>query len=62
MGHQTQFHKLGEIEVAKGILDVNSVGFFGTQGRMSLDDIREKKILILKLDGPSFHLEIKSGY
>ena len=61
MGHQTQFHKLGEIEVAKGILDVNSVGFFGTQGRMSLDDIR-KKNPILKSDGPSFHLEIKSGY
>ncbi len=42
MGHQTQFHKLGEIEVAKGVLDVNSIGFFGTQGRMSLDDIRKK--------------------
>ncbi len=42
MGHQTQFHKLGEIEVAKGVQDINSISFFGTQGRMSLDDIRKK--------------------
>ena len=41
MGHQTQFHKLGEIEVAKGINSVNTIGFFGTQSRMSLDDIRK---------------------
>ncbi len=41
MGHQTQFHKLGEIEVAKGIELVNTIGFFGTQSRMSLDDIRK---------------------
>ncbi|MDC3152581.1 alpha-hydroxy-acid oxidizing protein [Pelagibacteraceae bacterium] len=42
MGHQTQFHKLGEIEVAKGVSEMNSISFFGTQGRMSLDDIRKK--------------------
>ena len=41
MGHQTQFHKLGEIEMAKGIEQVNSYGFFGTQGRMKISDIRK---------------------
>lgn len=41
MGHQTQFHKDGEIETAKGISTINSVGVFGTQGRMSLADIRK---------------------
>ena len=61
MGHQTQFHKLGEIEVAKGILDVNSVGFFGTQGRMSLDDIR-KKNPNTKIGWTIFPFGDKSGY
>ena len=42
MGHQTQFHKNGEIEMGKGIEDVNTIAFFGTQGRISLDDIRKK--------------------
>ena len=42
MGHQTQFHSLGEVEVAKGVEKSNTIGFFGTQGRMSLDDIRKK--------------------
>lgn len=42
MGHQTQFHKSGEIEVAKGINEINTISFFGTQGRMSLLDIRKK--------------------
>ena len=41
MGHQTQFHKDGEIETAKGISSINSVGVFGTQGRMSLNDVRK---------------------
>ncbi len=41
MGHQTQFHREGEIETAKGISSINSVGVFGTQGRMSLDDVRK---------------------
>ena len=41
MGHQTQFHKDGEIETAKGISSINSVGVFGTQGRMSLSDVRK---------------------
>ena len=41
MGHQTQFHKDGEIETAKAISSINSVGVFGTQGRMSLNDLRK---------------------
>lgn len=42
MGHQTQFHNQGEIEMAKGVNLENSISFFGTQGRMSLKDIRSK--------------------
>tara|TARA_Y100000590_G_scaffold282181_1_gene317415 strand:+ start:2356 stop:3387 length:1032 start_codon:yes stop_codon:yes gene_type:complete len=42
MGHQTQFHKDGEIETAKGVAKANTIAFFGTQGRISLDDIRKK--------------------
>lgn len=42
MGHQTQFHRDGEIEMGKGIDKINSIAFFGTQGRISLDDIRKK--------------------
>jgi (S)-2-hydroxy-acid oxidase len=42
MGHQTQFHKNGEIEMGKGIENINSIAFFSTQGRISLDDIRKK--------------------
>lgn len=44
MGHQTQFNKLGEIEMAKGTSLSNTLGIFGTQGRMSLDDIRKKNL------------------
>ena len=62
MGHQTQFHKLGEIEVAKGINSVNTIGFFGTQSRMSLDDIRKNNKNAKKLPGRYFLLEIKIGY
>tara|TARA_B100000945_G_C20425322_1_gene620196 strand:+ start:2090 stop:3169 length:1080 start_codon:yes stop_codon:yes gene_type:complete len=42
MGHQTQFNKKGEIEMAKGLEISNSIAFFGTQNRMSLNDIRKK--------------------
>jgi len=42
MGHQTQFNKLGEIEMAEGINLAQTIGIFGTQGRMSLSDIRKK--------------------
>ena len=42
MGHQTQFDKDGEIETAKGVDKAGSLSFFGTQGRMSLKDIRKK--------------------
>jgi len=42
MGHQTQFHKDGEIETARGVEKENTVAFFRTQGRISLDDIRKK--------------------
>ncbi len=42
MGHQTQFHNQGEIEMAKGVSLEKSISFFGTQGRMSLKDIRTK--------------------
>jgi len=41
MGHQTQFHKKGEIETAKGVNAAKTASFFATQGRMSLDDIRK---------------------
>tara|TARA_B100000579_G_scaffold432158_1_gene448510 strand:+ start:1234 stop:2271 length:1038 start_codon:yes stop_codon:yes gene_type:complete len=39
MGHQTQFHRKGEIETAKGAIDANIINFFGTQGRMKLSDV-----------------------
>jgi isopentenyl diphosphate isomerase/L-lactate dehydrogenase-like FMN-dependent dehydrogenase len=42
MGHQTQFHKYGEVEMAKGIYKANTLGFFGTQSRFKLSDIRRK--------------------
>ena len=42
MGHQTQFHKNGEIETASGVKNVNTISFFSTQGRISLKDIRKK--------------------
>ncbi len=44
MGHQTQFHKDGEIETALGVGE-KSIAFFSTQGRISLDDIRKKNKL-----------------
>ena len=42
MGHQTQFSKNGEIDMAKGINISKTIAFFGTQSRISLDQIREK--------------------
>ncbi|MDC0427062.1 alpha-hydroxy-acid oxidizing protein, partial [Pelagibacteraceae bacterium] len=42
MGHQTQFNNLGEIEMAKGTNLAKTIGIFGTQGRMSLNDIVKK--------------------
>ena len=42
MGHQTQFNNLGEIEMAKGTNLAKTIGIFGTQGRMSLNDITKK--------------------
>ena len=42
MGHQTQFHKNGEIETAAGAKNMNIISFFSTQGRISLNDIRKK--------------------
>ena len=42
MGHQTQFHKLGEIETARGANKANILSFYGTQGRMSITDIKNK--------------------
>ena len=43
MGHQTQFHKNGEVETALGVKNVDTISFFSTQGRISLSDIRKKK-------------------
>lgn len=42
MGHQTQFHRDGEIEMCKGIKSSNTISFFSTQGRISLKDIRKR--------------------
>ena len=42
MGHQAQFHKKGEIEMAKGINQLKTIGFFSTQSRYSFEEIREK--------------------
>jgi isopentenyl diphosphate isomerase/L-lactate dehydrogenase-like FMN-dependent dehydrogenase len=43
MGHQTQFHKNGEIETVRGANKIDVINFFGTQGRMSLKDISKDK-------------------
>ena len=42
MGHQTQFHRNGEIETCKGAFKSDIISSFGTQSRMRLDDIRKK--------------------
>ena len=42
MGHQTQWHKNGEIEMAKGLSSPKTIAFFSTQGRIRLKEIRQK--------------------
>ncbi|MBH09651.1 MAG: hypothetical protein CMG74_04710 [Candidatus Marinimicrobia bacterium] len=42
MGHQAQFHKFGELEMAKGVNFANSVSFFSTQSRYAFNEIRKK--------------------
>ena len=44
MGHQSQFHKLGEVEMGKGISKAKSIASFSTQGRYDLYDIRKNNI------------------
>ena len=41
MGHQSQFHKNGEIEMGKGIFKANTIASFSTQGRYDLYDVRK---------------------
>ena len=41
MGNQTQFNRKGEIETCKGTYLSNTIGFFSTQGRHSLKNIRK---------------------
>ena len=40
MGHQTQFHKNGEIEMSKGCKKYDTLSFFSTQGRIKLSEIK----------------------
>ena len=42
MGHQTQFHRDGEIETCRGAENSKIISSFGTQSRLSLNDIRKK--------------------
>lgn len=42
IGHQTQWHKDGELEMAKGLELSKTLGFFSSQGRFSLREIRQK--------------------
>jgi len=42
MGHQAQFHKDGEVEMAKGVNLANSISFFSTQSRYTFNEIRKK--------------------
>ncbi len=46
MGHQTQFHKNGEIETCDGARKANILSFFGTQSRMKLEQIAKKNDFI----------------
>ncbi len=41
MGHQTQFHKDGEIEMAKGTKNYQMISCFNTQGRINLSEIKK---------------------
>ena len=49
MGHQSQFHKNGEIEMGKGIFKANSIASFSTQGRYDLYDIRKFNQVFLRI-------------
>ena len=40
MGHQTQFHKNGEIEMSRGSKKYGTLSFFSTQGRIKLSEIK----------------------
>lgn len=42
MGHQTQFHYLGELELAKGLKTKDNIASFTTQGRHSFEQIKKK--------------------
>jgi len=42
IGHQTQWHKDGELEMAKGLNSTKTLAFFSSQGRFSLKEIRQK--------------------
>lgn len=42
MGHQSQFHKNGEIEMARGLKKTNTIGFFSTQSRTSFNEISNR--------------------
>ncbi len=42
MGHQTQFHKKGEIEMSNGCKNYGTLSFFSTQGRIKLSEIKSK--------------------
>ncbi len=42
MGHQTQFHKFGEIETSFGTKKYGTLTFFSTQGRIDLEEIKKK--------------------
>ena len=42
MGHQTQFHKNGEVETSKGSKKYGTLSFFSTQGRIKLNEIKSK--------------------
>ena len=42
MGHQTQFHPLGEEATAAAITKTQNLGFFSTQGRVSFEKLKTK--------------------
>ncbi len=44
MGHQTQFHKRGEIETTIGLKNINIPITFTTQGRTTLNEIRNYSV------------------
>lgn len=42
MGHQTQFHPLGEMATASAITKTQNIGFFSTQGRVSFEKLKSR--------------------